>query len=169
MKIILSAILALFTLTAPAQVLVYKLKLTVTHTGAGVAIKNNFTGYAIIGDDGEFALVRGHTGIKTLQVIRPNDCQSGNILAPRPLAAVQVKGIETLTGLIAKGSINAKLGYPKTLKLSGIDLFPLGEFWRLEEFTGSLVIDAKRTALAFPFETAIDLARTDLIARGFTE
>lgn len=180
MKTFLAVLLALATVTAQAETFVYKLKLTVTRTGAGTIKKTNFGGYFVGDGEGTLQFIAADTMRKRFHVYIPGDYTPANVFSAKgSLTFVKIEGSDEFSGVRIIGNNTGKSiadgsPIPKTLKISGSDVFGVAEdeLWRVETYAGSLIYDALNTKKFFTqnigFELAVLSLKGDLIAKGYS-
>ena len=197
MKTLTLALLTLFaiTLTTPADVLVYKNRISGTDTGGGQTSKFTDSGYTIIDPlaANQPVMLIAFSKSKTFYVFDMFDCQL-NLLTGRKgsklvdytaisqaslwedTSGFQGYDIGTLKGVESTFSVGTTnlWSVPKTFSWVGRSLFPNANGDPiLEETSGSLTVDMKWSTTANSFgdtrDAALDRMKNYLISLGYTE
>ena len=180
-KFFLTTFAALLCVTSQAEPLFYKMKMTVTRTGAGVITKFPLNGYAVVDSETlEFGFVLGQLPQKQYFFNFPEALEIGTVVGSRNTSSfIQIKGEETFTGLRAKGvnsvpDLTGGTPNPRTMVISGSDMFSFSEggSYHIDEYKGTLVYDKVKSEsahnLGTDFSTALEQAEAALLALGYT-
>jgi hypothetical protein len=193
-RTIISTALALFCLVAEGQVVIYKLKLTVTGTGRGVTATTTPSGYLLMNPaDGTLTVVFVSNSQKIFAVTTLDDWYVSTVEGPGKaytvlseatttndaagnlqLDTATAKGINSSVDIGSAMSVQNPWSVPKTIQLVWRRLHRADSGQsELSELNGTLTLDLKRTRQSNQagngIDDAADAIRTELAGQGYTE
>jgi hypothetical protein len=179
--LILAGLLCVLTISR-ADVIIYKQNISYTKTGAGTAARSGFTGWMLLdGQSADVIQLKLYASRGRFHVERPVDYELHNVSAgaTREYMVLGFYG-KGMGSLVAKGVnsnidiwMNNNYWVPRSMTVSGTDLFVENGEAYLQEFKGSLVYDRKDTEDAnmqkLTLDQTLSTLRDYLASKGYAE